>query len=208
MWCDVAVPHDAIRGNCGPAKHQSAAHVAETRVLGGVVRRAIRTLQLDADGEVVATDTIPETGFARVPGSVGKGDKLDEGGVASNQEMSGYPQIGDGAEALISLRIEPIAEELLDMGPAELTRRQADSVDHDQIDTAVGWPGIEVGRRHSAGVVEPVSRRIEVQLRAAPCSMRMNRPDTSEIPAAVTLSLPARSRSRGRLTGPARVVTV
>ena len=124
--------------------HQGAAHVAEALVLGSLVRSAIRTLELDTDGEVVAADAISEAGFARVPGSAGEGDELDERAVASNQEMGRHPQVGDGSETVMRVGVEPIAEELLDMRPPELAGRQADSVHDDHVDTAVGWTGIEV----------------------------------------------------------------
>ena len=143
--------------------HESAARVAETLVLDSLVRRAIRALQLDADGEVVAMDTFPETGLARVPGPAGEGDELDERAVAPDQEMGGYPQIGDGAEALVSAWIDQIAEQVLNVGSPELAGRQADAMDDDQVDVAAGRPGIEVRGRDAAGIVEPVSGRIEGQ---------------------------------------------
>ena len=144
MRRDVTVSDDSIPGDCGPPIHQRTAHVAETLVLGSLVWSAIRTLHLDTDGEVVAANAISEAGFARMPGSVGEGDELDERAVASNQEMGGYPQVGDGTETVMNVCIEPIAEEMLDVRPTELAGRQADSVHYDQIDTAFGWPGVEV----------------------------------------------------------------
>ena len=79
-----------------------------------------------------------------MPGAIRKGDELHEPAIASNQEMRGYLQMGNGAKAVVSMRVETIAEQTLDVRPTELTGRQADSVNDNQVDIAVGWPGIEV----------------------------------------------------------------
>ena len=79
-----------------------------------------------------------------MPGAIRKGDELHEPAIASNQEMRRYPQMGNGAKAVVSMRVETIAEQTLHVRSTELTGRQADSVNDDQVDTTVGWPGIEV----------------------------------------------------------------
>ena len=96
----------------------------------------------------------------------------DERTVASNQEMSGDLQAGNRAEAFVTSRVESIAEESLDLRPTELPGRQADPVDDDQIDVAPRRPGIEIGGRHTTGIVEPVPGRIEAQHPVIPGSDR------------------------------------
>ena len=69
---DVAVPDDPVRGDRGPALNEGAAYAAETFVLARIVEDAVRALQLDADGEVVAAGAALEAGLARVPGPARK----------------------------------------------------------------------------------------------------------------------------------------
>ena len=79
-----------------------------------------------------------------MPGAIRKGDELHEPAIASNQEMRRYLQMGNGAKAVVRMRVETIAEQTLDVRSTELTGRQADSVNDDQVDTTVGGSGIEV----------------------------------------------------------------
>ena len=124
--------------------HDGPAHVGQTFVLHSLVRHAVGTLQLDTNGEVVASDSISEAGFAGVPGSVGEGNELHERAVAANQKMRGDLQVCNAIEAFVGMRVEAIAKELLDVRSPELARRQTDSVHDDQVDVAAGRPGIEV----------------------------------------------------------------
>ena len=79
-----------------------------------------------------------------MPGAIRKSDELHEPAIASNQEMRRYLQMGNCAEAVVSMRVETVAEQTLDVRSTELTGRQTDSVHDNQVDTTVGWPGIEV----------------------------------------------------------------
>ena len=79
-----------------------------------------------------------------MPSAIRKGDELQERAVASYQEMCRYLQIGNGAKAVVSTRVEAIAKELFNIRATELTGRQANPVHHDQVDTTAGWSGIEV----------------------------------------------------------------
>ena len=124
--------------------HDGPTRVGQTFVLHSLVRDAIGTLQLDTDGEVVASDTISEAGFASVPGSVGEGDELHERAVAANQQMRGNLQACNPIEAFVGMRVKAIAEEPLDVRSPELAWRQTDSVHDDQADVAAGRSGIEV----------------------------------------------------------------
>ena len=122
-----------------------------------------------------------------MPSAIRKGDELHERAVASNQDMCRHLQIGDGGKAVVSARVQAIAKKLFDMRATVFAGWQADSVHHDQVDTAVGRSSIEVRRQDATGIVEPVTRRIELQHSTSSCPMRMDGAITFKFPASSVL---------------------
>jgi len=67
-----------------------------------------------------------------MPGAIVKRNKLHHVTIASDQQMSGNPEIDNFAKIGMRVGIETIGKKIADMRTAELTGRQADIVDHQQ----------------------------------------------------------------------------
>ncbi len=119
----------------------------ETAVLGIGIGNVVSTFQLDADGIVVAPFAPAKRGNAGMPRAMIEGDELDDFTVAPDQRVRGDAHVLDLAKVGMPGSVEPIGEKIDNAGPAELPRRQADAVHHQQIDGRTGWAGVAVGRR-------------------------------------------------------------
>lgn len=120
---------------------------AQASVLDRLERKIVAAFEFDADGKVVATRSpFPERG-ARMPRPVVARDELDQLAVAPDEEMRRDLQGADSGEVGMARRVQPVGEEVKDVVAAELARRQADGMDHDQPGRFAGRPGIEVRRR-------------------------------------------------------------
>ncbi len=67
-----------------------------------------------------------------MPGAIVKRNKLHHVTIASDQQMSGNPEIDNFAKIGMRVGIETIGKKIADMRTAELTGRQADIMDHQQ----------------------------------------------------------------------------
>jgi hypothetical protein len=127
------------------ARGDGCAEVGEAGVLRGFEAATFQPFELDANGMVVAVVAPAPVGRASVPSPRGQIDELHLFAVASNEEMGGHRQASNLLEVRVGAPIKLVAEQLLDLGPTELARWQADGVDDDQVDHGAIWPRAEVG---------------------------------------------------------------
>jgi len=90
-----------------------------------------------------------------MPGPALTGNVLDQTPVAPDQQMGRDAHRGDGREIGVCVRIEPVEKERVDPVAPEFARRQADIVDHQQVDRRLGRAGVLVRRGALLGTGEP-----------------------------------------------------
>lgn len=101
-------------------------------ILSIAERLIIGAFQFDAQGKVVARLTPLETRDTGMPGPIQAGNELGDGAVTLDQKMRRNTQIGDPGKIGMLCDIKAILEEFLHLAGAELPRRQADVVNHQQ----------------------------------------------------------------------------
>ncbi|MNN84134.1 hypothetical protein D3C81_2012600 [compost metagenome] len=67
-----------------------------------------------------------------MPGALVAGHELDQRAVALDEKVRRHLQVGDVGEIRMGLRVQRVAKQRLYLPRAELPRRQADVVDHQQ----------------------------------------------------------------------------
>ena len=82
-------------------------------------------------------------------------DILNQFAVAPDEQVGGDAQIRDGSEVGVDVRVEPILEQGVDPWPAEFARRQADAVDHQQVDVGALGTFVPVGGEDPPGTRQP-----------------------------------------------------
>lgn len=80
-----------------------------------------------------------------MPGALIERDELDDLPIPTYQKMGRDLKTGKFLVIRVCLPIECVTEELFNGQPAELSRRQADGMDHNDLNGRAGWPGIEIG---------------------------------------------------------------
>ena len=116
----------------------------------GDLARRYRRIRKQQCGEhrrqrfVVTPRLAPETGLARVPRSIRKGNELHDGAVASYEEVSGNLEAAYFVEIGVGTPIQAVAEQLLDLRSPETARRQADPVQDNDARFFTGWALIPV----------------------------------------------------------------
>ena len=68
--------------------------------------------------------------------------------------MRGNAPVCDVTKVRVSLRIKAIGKQLVDRSAAKATGRQADIMDHQQIDVACSRAGVAIGRSDLAGAAQ------------------------------------------------------
>ena len=102
-------------------------------VLRRRIRHLVGALELDAHREVIAVLAAAMHRLARVPGAPGHGHVLHQLAVATDEEVGRHLQAGYLRERGMRRRVQPVREQGVDPGPAELARRQRDAVHDDQV---------------------------------------------------------------------------
>lgn len=103
-------------------------------VLNRFIGQVIGAFQLYADAEVVTAFTATVAGDPGMPGTGMKRHILDDLTIAAYQDMGRDPQLVYALEVGMVGRLELVGKQLADIGATELTRGQADVVDHHQAD--------------------------------------------------------------------------
>jgi len=111
-------------------------------------------LQFDPDREIVATVAATKLRRTSVPGPVRKRHELNQRPVSANQEMRRHLESADTGKILVRVPVQPIHEQVLDLGPAELSGRQADTMDDQQIRLRTPGPVIAIGARAKSRLLD------------------------------------------------------
>lgn len=110
--------------------------------------RVIRAFHLDPDRVVVAAEPAFPAGYAGVPRALGARHELYGLAITPDQKVRGNPDLTEGGVIGMGARIEPVGEKRFDPRTPEFPGRQADRVDHDQLDGAARRPLVAIGRSH------------------------------------------------------------
>lgn len=133
------------------------------RVLRSSEACAFQSFQLDADGVVVALAAPIPTGCASMPGAIVATHELQHAPVAPHHEMRRNLQAANALEIRVCLKVQRVGKELLDLWPAVFARRQADGMQHQQINGCACRTRPEVGAgyalRQAAPTLLPLRRR-------------------------------------------------
>ncbi len=106
-------------------------------VLGIGIVFVVTTLELDSDGKIITIVTALLAGSTRMPGPIIEGDELDQVSIALDQAMRRNLEALDLGKIGMPGRIELVGEQLLDETTTIFSGRQADAVNHDQVDACV-----------------------------------------------------------------------
>ena len=123
---------DIYTGKQRPDLLQYLYHLRQYFILYRFVWHVIGAFQLNTDGKVITVLPSAEFGTAGVPGAPVKRHELYDLSFPVYQKMCGNLQVLDLLEIRMRVRIERIAEQLLNAGTAELPRRQTDTMDDQQ----------------------------------------------------------------------------
>ena len=91
--------------------------------------------------------------------------ELDEASIAPQVEVRRHAQRLDRRVVGMPARVQPVLEEGLDLVAGVAAGRQADTVDHDQVDGRRGWPGIAVRRQQQRRAIGEARTAINRQRR-------------------------------------------
>ena len=90
-----------------------------------------------------------------MPGPVIGRHELHQRAIAPDQEMRRYPQLAQLIKIGVGIEVEPVTEQVGNIRAAEFAGRQADIVDHQQVDRAIGRPRVAVRRRFAQRLPAP-----------------------------------------------------
>ena len=147
---------DAIGGQSRVALNEQAGNPRQAGVLQISIGFIITTLQFDPDAEIVAVVATTERGFARMPGPLIEVYELDERSAAVDQQVRRNPQPPELFEEGVSVTVQRVAEQRLDVAATELAWWQTDVVDHQQVYLSTRGTlltvvtGADLGRRQPA----------------------------------------------------------
>ena len=108
---------------------------------------AFEAFEFDADRIVIAVRAAAPRRCTGVPGAIVAAHELPQLAVASYIEMRGHLQAADGPEVGMRVPVEPVGEELLHFVAAIAAGRQADRMQHDEVDLRAGGRGPKFGER-------------------------------------------------------------
>ena len=129
----------------------------------------VRAFELDADGEVVARGAPAVQRPSSVPSARFERHVLRDTALAVDEQVRGYPHVTNRIKVRMCLPWQRVAKQLVDPTTAEIPRRQADAVDHDEVERGSARSGIEIRRRNAPCTIEPSGCGIDTQRRATNC---------------------------------------
>ena len=124
---------------------QGLAQAHQGAVLRGFKPKPFQAFELNAHRGVVTAFAAAPMRSSGVPSpSIGI-DKLHDLTVAANEEVAGDFGTPDLLKVRMSIPIQAVGEEFFNVWRAVHPRRQADGVDHQQVNRGVCGPGPKVG---------------------------------------------------------------
>ncbi|MCY1377369.1 hypothetical protein D9M69_649380 [compost metagenome] len=124
---------------------EAGAQAGQAVVLRAGEGIAFQSFQLDADGVVVAVAAAAPAGTAGVPGACVGIHKLHQLAIAADEKMRRDFHATDLLKVGMGVPVEVVGEELFHFRAAIDTGRQADGVDHDQVDPCTLGARTEIG---------------------------------------------------------------
>lgn len=124
---------------------QVLAQAGQLDVLSVFKRVSLQTLEFNANRVIVAVVPPSVAGLSCVPSPVLGADKLPQASIASNIKVGGHFQVPDLPEVRVGIPVQLVGKQGLDLVTSILSGRQADGVDHQQVDACALRPGAEVG---------------------------------------------------------------
>lgn len=128
---DIAVPGQ-VTGGLRIVLPQCFYHSCQLFILSVIEWLIVTSLQLDADGEIVAVFSPLILRPPGVPGTLIEWHKLHHFAISPNEQMRRHLQLADLGKIGVRLRGKLPEEKLLDVGAAKLAGRQTDVVQHRQ----------------------------------------------------------------------------
>ena len=101
--------------------------------------------KFDANGVVIAIVLPQIMRSSGMPGAQIAIDKLIQIAIAPDKEVRGYFDTSELVEVRVRIAIERVSEKIKHLFPAKLARRQADGVDHDQVNIPANGAVAEIG---------------------------------------------------------------
>ena len=129
----MAVSSYGFRGQAWPGLLQHCYDLDQSIILGRLVCDVIHTFQFDADGKIVTVLAPVESRTAGVPGALVEGNELDHAPLPVNQQVRRDLQALQLRKTGMRVVIQRVAEQLFNARRAELSRRQADAVNNEQL---------------------------------------------------------------------------
>ena len=130
---------------------QGLAKLVQLRVLCVLKQISLKAFEFDADRVVVAIAAPTVFGCPSVPSAVVGADKLPQTTIAADEKVRRHTQTLDLQKVGVRLPVKLVGKERGHFGPAILAGRQADRVDHQQINAGAFRSGAMVGRIESVG---------------------------------------------------------
>ena len=124
-----------MRSYCPSRQHRirgdkSIGHRDQHRVLTIRVRHLVIPLEFNTDREIITTRAAAKTRLTSVPGAATKRYKLNQFAIPAYQQVRRDLEATNLGKIWMSIPIERIRKQLLDLRTAELARRKADAM-HD-----------------------------------------------------------------------------
>lgn len=116
---------------------------------------SFQAFEFNANRVVIALVLPPVSGLAGMPCTVVAADKLPKSAGAADEKVRRNLKPPDALEVGMRVPVELIGEQALHIAIAELPWRQADRVNHDQVNPRTGRPLIKVGRGHGPCMTVP-----------------------------------------------------
>lgn len=121
-----------------------AEHGLQDLVLPVVVRRFVLALEFDAYRKIITAVLAAKKRLACMPGALAEGYELYHRAIAAYQQVGRHLEPPDLLEVRVRIEIQRIRKQRLDLRTAELARRQADAVEHDELRVSTARPPIPV----------------------------------------------------------------
>ncbi len=93
-----------------------------------------------------------------MPGALSARHILDELAITTNQQVRRDLLVSNLRKIRMHGWVEPVQKEVVDPVAREVTRRQADVMNHQQVDECIGWSGGLIRRRMVPGIQKPAFR--------------------------------------------------
>ncbi|MNS95632.1 hypothetical protein D3C72_1298990 [compost metagenome] len=137
------------------ARHQRRRQRRQHMVLPPLEGHVVRAFHFDTDGIAIALRASFEHGRARMPGTLTSRNILQQRTIAPHKKVRRHLQATQVGERRIGIIIYPARKQVRHMRPAEVAARQADVMDHQQVDLRTVRARIVVRRVIAQRAVAP-----------------------------------------------------